>query len=78
MEHQKFTAQYDIPPREVEVIEREIRLVQQMLEKETTSTQKIMESIYRTWEEIKKIRAANNFSSSTVRLNVRQYKRYFL
>lgn len=75
IEYQKLASKYDNPPKEIEIIEREIRLVQSMLEKETFSLQTIMENIYKTWEEIKKIRTNSNFSSTTVRLNVRQYKR---
>lgn len=74
-EYKKLTTRYDVPPKEIEVIDKEIRIVQNMLQKETTDLQHLMESIYKTWEEIKKLRTTNNYSSTTVRLNVRQYKR---
>lgn len=73
-EHQKIATHHDVLPKEIEIIEKEIQLVQQMLEKERNDLQTLVAGIYKTWEEIQKIRTGNSFTSTTVRLNVRQYK----
>ena len=70
-----MSLQYDVLPKEAELIEKEIRNTQALLKKESEDLQELVEKIYKTWEDIKAQRVSNNYSSTTVRLNVRDYMR---
>jgi hypothetical protein len=74
-EYRRMSLQYDVLPKEAELIEKEIRNTQALLKKESEDLQELVEKIYKTWEDIKAQRVSNNYSSTTVRLNVRDYMR---
>lgn len=64
------------PAKELELMKKEKALLNELLDKETQDLRNLMFNAYTCWEDVKKIREKQNYSSTTARLNARQYKRY--
>ena len=65
----------DRPLSELDLLFREREVLAALLEKETTELRDLMFKTYTAWEELKRIRDTQKYSSTTVRLNARQYRR---
>lgn len=71
----QFEMMPDKPVKELELMKKEKDILNALLEKETTDLRDLMLRTYTCWDAIKKIRDTQKFSSTTARLNARQYKR---